>query len=483
MKKILSIFMLIGVSVLILGNSQVNNRQDCAFTPVEMPSNLKNGHSFPTDSTVIQSWIDKSYALNGLETNPDMISHAWGLWQALTERTKQSCDGRQLLRYETWYTPQDVMRAMAEETSLPTTLGDIGDYQSRPKFDAFGTGHSANLNSEAGDIVGRVKYSPSAAQYAFKHRLFDTPLMQKKAIPGGIATINMPNSSVLLKPIYRVLSNRLKIYPDGMYRFHVWSGKVDGGKDDADFEKYIYVCTQPNDSRIDNQQVFGIADFIHHRMSQAEATAYNETKSKEGAEYAGNVAQAGDVVILLGMHVSTRETTRWTWQSFYWSPNPDNPVFPSSAIMAAGRSKVKDLSSPANHYAVSLGYNLLSPAGPNNLDYSVGIRTDNRGSVYALNPYIEGTFGPDVFANQEQIFTQHGLGSLFKPRNIAGLTSSCMGCHSQAYFTTDTGEAAGTFIADQYVPRNAPWFIGKVQTDFAWSLSGAFEQPFTDFKE
>ena len=307
--------------------------------------------------------------------------------------------------------------------------------------------------------------------------------MKSKVVPNGIATVTLPNNSVLLKPIYRVLSDYFKVY-DGMYRFHVWGGKSDCCKgEDSAFANYVYVCTDPNDPRIDNVNVFSVASMISHKMTAAEAEEYNNTPghAREGAENPNNVAKAGDFVILLGVHVSTRETTRWTWQSFYWSPNPDNPLFPSSSVIASGRGTTSGLDAASKHYAVSIGYSMLSPAAPLNLDLSKGEVTQNRGSVYALNPYIEGTFPPNTFANQKQIYDQHGLGGLFKAQNVDGISSSCMGCHSQAHYASSVNEAVGMFVADQWVPRNAPWFIGKLQTDFAWSLSGVFEDvPKTD---
>lgn len=486
-KKTLSLFMIVGLAIVFLASSPVDNAYSemPTFDSVEMPAQLPNGDPFPTDSTVIEGWITKSYAINGLETNRDMIHHAWGLWGALMQVTTQTNEGRRLRRFETWATPQDVAAAMAKGDK--EVSAGIGKFRSRSKFNAFqGTADGEVIVDAAGDAVGRVKYNPAAANFALEHRFFDAKAMAGRIIPNGIATVNFPANSVLLKPIYRVLSDYYKVY-DGMYRFHVWSGKSDCCTgSDADFADYVYFCTDPSDPRIDGKTVFSIETTINHRMTAAEAEEYNNTPghSREGAENPSNVASEGDYVILLGMHVSTRETTRWTWQSFYWSPNPDNPVFPSSSTMASGRSVALRRGSPENHYAVSLGYNLLSPAAPLNYDPSKGERTDNRGSVYALNPYIEGTFGKDVFAGQKTLFDNHGFGGLFKAKNVDGITSSCMGCHSQATFfyyqTKDEQsaalqEAVGMFAADQWIPRNAPWFIGRLQTDFAWSLSGLFE--------
>lgn len=486
MKKPILFFLLIATTVIILSNSQARNEADCAdcsFSAVEMPAQLANGHAFPTDSSVVKSWIAASYALNGLETNADIISHAWGLWAALIEPTDQTCDGRKLLRYETWYTPQDVMRATANGLSdMPKTLSDIGEHQARTKFEAFEeTVHGANLDPVNGDIVGKVKYNPAMAEAALDNRYFDPKVMAAKIDPRQINAIVLPNSSVMLKPVYRVLSDRMKVY-DGMYQFHVWSGKSDAGKQDSQFERYVYVCTDDKDPRIDGKDIFGISNFISHRMSAAEAATYN-TATKEGNEYNDNIAKAGDQVILIGMHVASRENPRWTWQTFYWSPTPNAPLFPSSNLMAAGRTTVKGLSTAARNYNVSLGYNMVSPAAPPMLQPDSKLVTANRGSVYALNPYIEGTFTPDVFGEQENRYRLYGLQRIYKPNNIEGISSNCMSCHHQAVYSSSVQGAVDMFVADQYVARNAPWFIGKLQTDFAWSLSGVFEKPYQDFAD
>ena len=481
MKRSVLIFMFLGMSILIFPSflSTVENAfletRECTFSPQEMPSMLSNGDSFPTDSVTINGWVDNSYALNGLETNKDMISHAWGLWAALTTVTDQVCDGEPLRLFETWYSPQDVMRAtMGGYRDMPQQINSTGNLEFRAKFESSnGSFHGRGLSAERGDIVGKVKFNPATAEAALDNKYYLNSVMTGKKVPGKVSTIELPTNSVALKPIYRVLTDRLKIY-DGMYRFHKWSGKSDGLKDDDEFESYVYVCTDANDSRIDNVTVFGIDVFIHHTMSAAEAHNYN-ISSKEGAEYSNNIASAGDMVIVLGSHVASRESTRWTWQTFYWTPTPDSPVFPSSVVMAEGRNTVSTLDKASSHYAVSLGYSMLSPAAPEN--YTPGITTYDRGSVYALNPFIEGTFTTDVFANQEYYYNLNGLGDLFITKNVDGLTSSCMGCHSQATYLGNgqEGKGAGTFIADQYVPRNAPWFTGELQTDFLWSLTGSFE--------
>jgi hypothetical protein len=445
-----------------------DSTESTSFQAVDMPTTLANGDAFPTDSTVINGWLSDASVVDGVETNPNVIGHAWGLWQALTEITDQQYDGRNLRRFETWYTPQDVMRAASQNTSLEDMKRTDGELQFRNKF-RFG--HDASLEPDAGDISGKVKYSPGMAQKALEENYFDTLVLQSKIVPGEINTVSFESKDVMLKPVYRVLTDLNKVEgKNDTYYFHLWGGKQDGGKPDSAFSKVINVAVNPQDPNIDNETTYSIEAFIYHKMSESEAYTYNHS-SKEGQEFS-DTARVGDPVILLGMHVSTRETQRWTWQSFYWTESPDSPVFPSSDIIAAERKKLqRSLTPSADHYAVSIGYSMMSPALP----YTgppVDIMNAGVSPVYALNPYIEGTFDTSVFPNQTQLYTGD-YKIQFYPGNVDGITSNCMSCHSQAYYSGSGSPV--NFLADQYVNRNAPWFKGAVQLDFAWSLFPGFE--------
>ena len=63
------------------------------------------------------------------------------------------------------------------------------------------------------------------------------------------------------------------------------------------------------------------------------------------------------------MHVGTREITNWTWQTFWWDSNPNNPPSPSSKIIADIRPK--ELKGAARNYAMSLAYFMVNPNEPN----------------------------------------------------------------------------------------------------------------------
>lgn len=445
------------------------------FEAVEMPSVLANGMPFPLDSTVIDGWLSEpNTGPDGLQQDPRIISHAWGLWHALTEMTDVRYDGRSLRRFETWYTPQDVIYATKNNVALKDVKRSDGNLQFRNKFKF---GHDNNLNTSAGDISGKVKYNPSMAQRALDKRYFDEDVIKAMIEPGKINTVEFQPSDVSLKPVYRVLTDVNKV-ADGKYYFNIWAGKQDGGQPDSLFSKKIIVnidLESPMKQEVNGVMEYNVKNFIFHNMSADEAYRYNN-QSKEGQEFK-DTAKEGDVVILLGMHVSTRETRRWTWQSFYWTEDPDNPVFPSSARIALGRGSLNPpLDFPTNQYAVTIAYSMMSPALPYETPNGdpIDISKQEVNPVYGLNPYIEGTFTKEnAFPNQADYFKDAYAVQFYKG-NEDGITSNCMSCHSQAYY--DGGGFPNNFLADQYVNRNAPWFEGTVQLDFAWSLFPGFEE-------
>lgn len=279
-----------------------------AFSAIDMPFQLANGDAFPTDSNIINGWLATASVIDGVETDQNVISHTWGLWQALTEETSQEFDGRMLRRFETWYTPQDVMRAGEEGVQLKDLKRTDGLLQFRKKFKL---GHDQNLNPVAGDISGKVKYSPSMAQRALNGKFFDTTKLKSMIVEGEINSVNFMSNDVMLKPVYRVLTDMNKVEgKTDTYYFSIWGGKKDGGKSLDNFSKVIHVTTNNTDPKIDNKTLYGIKSFINHDMTAAEAYTYNHS-SKEGQQFT-DTAHVGDPIILLGMHCSTRETRRWT---------------------------------------------------------------------------------------------------------------------------------------------------------------------------
>ncbi len=142
----------------------------------------------------------------------------------------------------------------------------------------------------------------------------------------------------------------------------------------------------------------------------------------ENSSRATSDAAAGDFAILLGMHVTTREITRWGWQTFWWSPTPTVGTAPSSAAIVAARPP-QLMGSPAN-YEMAIAYATEVPAQP----YVGGSNAGE--SLYAYKPWLEAGFGPDTLLDSKPGYSQGKVVA-----NAFGVQTNCMSCHGGATST------------------------------------------------
>ena len=190
---------------------------------------------------------------------------------------------------------------------------------------------------------------------------------------------------------------------------------------------------------------------INYRLSAVDATALNADKPGTGAS-------AGDIAILVAMHVAGREIARWTWQTFWWTPDPDSPPAPSSPAIASQRPN--QLRGAARSYAMAQTYTLQTPDQP----YVGG---ENSGAaVYAYNPWIEARFAPADLPDSLPGLDPNGLPAT----NNHGVQTNCMSCHAQANYNPNRRVTAPRFAGARYVDLADPQFVGTLQVDFLWSI-------------
>jgi hypothetical protein len=190
---------------------------------------------------------------------------------------------------------------------------------------------------------------------------------------------------------------------------------------------------------------------INHRLSALEARQFN-------ASQPGASASAGDYAVLVAMHVAGREISRWTWQTFWWTPTPDDPQFPSSRATAAMRPS--QLSGAARNYAMAIGYSMETPSQPN-----VGGQNGGN-SVYVFNPYLEARFGPENLPDSVAGRDPDGRPAA----NNVGVACNCMSCHIRATYNPGGLTTAPRYSGARYTDMTDPQFAGTLQVDLLWSL-------------
>jgi hypothetical protein len=321
------------------------------------------------------------------------------------------------------------------------------------------------IDTNAGKTFGKnfwvsVSYDPQAVSHVVNNSLLKLSVINSYQKPGAIGTIpGFPPPAITVKPTYFVGHKS-----DSLIRIPAWSGPPSTPQAYGPFQWNSYVYADVSNSQpagktlvpVTNSKptaaqiaaaTCNVSDFINFRLDTKMAKYFNEQQSV----VQGDTARAGDVALLVAMHVTTKEINNWTWQTFYWTASPANPNSPSSNLAASLRPA--QLQGAASHYAVSTAYAEVLPNQPISGGTNSGVT-----AMIGYNPYLEAGFGTPVFA----------FPNSFNSAYTFGVQTNCMSCH--ALVTADGSLGYGT---DQYVDMNNPAFINKVQLDFAWSLQQA----------
>jgi len=442
------------------------------FAPVPLPDPGVAGYHFPEPEPVIVGWtqVNDQKAIN---------THAWGLWTALTQETKETYDNQPLRVFETWVTPEDiqdsgakVLQAMPRNPRRFMPFNQFRLHAKSRELQAAGNGLET--------VTGFVKYDPTAAQHITTHNLFSQSNLCSMLNAGQTEIPTFPTTGVSLKPVFQTLSAKQLV--DGRYYMLAnWPGTPSTPQpfSSSQWGQCIWIDIQdtsstpgsgqvdttcnPNGSSRTAATTYGVGQFIHFQLEPQTAQRINAIRSSAGAK-AVEVA-GGDYTVLVAMHVTSREMTRWTWQTYWWVPNPSNPAAPSSAAIAALRPP-QLTGAPAN-YAHCTAYSMLQPPQPNTGGQNVGA------PVYCFNPWLEAGFGPGDLPDSEPLTYQ---GKTLA--NNVGVQTNCMSCHAQANFpSTSSGASCLTnqnppnYTGDRYVDLDSPAFKGTLKVDFLWSVA------------
>lgn len=434
------------------------NRYSDVIKPQEFPDDLGiEGFNFPEDSTAIYGWLEKMDTVS-------ITRHAWGIWAGLTAKSDQIFEGDSLLVFETWLGVKEISKfaALGNKSGGCTPLKKERTPLSVPK-QFIHAQLFANKNARIDtsfQVYETVSYNPSAACYATENLIFNQSVLDQYKVQGGIGSIPpFPNSAITTKPTYFAG----KPNNDGLIRVPVWPGTPNPAKAykyDV-WDTYVYADInnkQPGNKKLvpvtadkpTPQQIkaatCNVSDFINYKLDKDEAKYLNLHQDKGSAQF-----KAGDIVLLVGMHVGTREINNWTWQTYFWSYNNDNPFLPSSRFEASLRPP--SIKGAAAHYAVTTSYAMVWPNQPVNGGSNEGVTP-----IISFNPYLEAGFGPGVFSVPNKMDASYQY----------GVQTNCMTCHAMATASGSIG-----YSTDQYISMDdKSLFTNQVQLDFAWSIQG-----------
>jgi len=392
---------------------------------------LPDWFKFQSNDTV-NGWID-SLDIKAI------TGHAWELWGALTTLTDQELNGQKVPIYETWWDADEALLAPTQAKAATARRPQRTRKFERPRqllHEARTTGLTAGADRPTLTLVDDVKYNDDIKKFIADHKYNDhaeldrinTSWGDSKAIADR-KLLDFPNTSVMLKPVYRLVSGKsVTVLP-------YWAGPVNSTTPDtprsSSWTKKMVVI--PPDLgfrpatlsvRADEELLPAVplSDFYNIKLTKAEAEAIG--------------AQEGDYVLLVAMHVSSREIDNWTWQTFWWSLNK-----PSISESAKAR-----VAAPFDHYQLAVGYSFMT--APNNPDSL---------TTTCYNPYLEAGFGNGVFVRPKQL----------------GIESNCMSCHRAAAWPATTAQQPQpNYVANGIVdPSDPAIFAKKTKTDFLWGVA------------
>jgi len=414
-----------------------------------------SGFNFPEDSTKIYEWLEN-------QDTTSIVNHAWGIWAGLTQPTKQKYNGQKLLVFETWMGVQE-LAAMSAQGQVSSSIERSNRTQlSIPRQFVHGRLFAGQKIDTSFTVLETVSYDPSAAHFATSNKLFNQSELKKYLVNDGIGAVpEFPNTSITTKPTYYagVPSKngliRVPVWvspnPAKAYRYNEWQQWVyaDVNNKQEPNKKLVPVTTSnPTEEQI-KDATCNVDDFINYKIDRIGADYLNNhqdvgtTPSRQFIE--------GDYVLLVAMHATTKEFKNWTWQTYFWCPDPFNPPSPSSKFEAGLRPK--ELKGAASHYAVSTAYAMVWPNQPVS-----GGSDNNARPILAFNPYLEGGFGPKVFS----------LPNKFRPVFVYGMQSNCMSCHALSTMSGKNG-----YTTNQYIDMmDTSLFKNDVKLDFTWSIQG-----------
>jgi hypothetical protein len=443
--------------------------------PISLPSQPPTSPgSFPVTSTTIDGWVSTN-------DQAAIRQHGWALWQGITSLTKGSLGWPV---FDTWYTDAEVRAG--HPSSPKSALFQATRSNGRPThhFEGFEQFHhqkvvgkktvqaKLQIGIAAGgqQVIGFNKFNADYADFVWNNNyntatgLWNVQNSWPVGTPAAQRTITpFVNTAISLKPVYQVVNGPK--HSGGITVLPYWLGDLTSGPWNSNnqanptfgtWNQCVVVYTTPTaptsqaiPSCANGKPASGfvsVKEFFNFALTADEAKGICSNAIGQ-PDISNCKVQQGDFAILVAMHMSTREDSNWTWQTFWWNYNQP---FPYGAPPAS-------IQKPFNNYAMCTAYSMTTNP-PNSLDGK---------KVLCYNPYLE-TGLPGVVGTQSNCMSCHttaGYGN--NPNNLPGATAN----------TVEVNPNYPSFLhmSDFITPSDTDdanyYYACNTKTDFSWFLA------------
>jgi hypothetical protein len=176
-----------------------------------------------------------------------------------------------------------------------------------------------------------------------------------------------------------------------------------------------------------------------------------ELINQVGAFHVPPEASGKYYLVLMAVHVITKETPDWVWATFWWHNHSSNPEYgldrPPRQILKGNKWR---------HFLMNATLSRVTPSEA---------PPQSGGPKICFNPYLEET-------------------------QANGMVSNCIQCHRRAAYSRDRDKIGqGTSLGLSWrdgtpangIAPNPHYFDDALQTDFMWSIAIAQDTKFRDF--
>jgi hypothetical protein len=440
----LRVFITVGVFLIASGLGAVGQEAPPDYKPIRQAG----GRRFPESERTLGELRD--------HPTPDAVdkmrAHAWDLFVGLTS-------GEPV--WQTWYTKCDVRLAVLQCPPTPEKAPSPLQRQFRNfEVPVQSLQSLEQLFVERGPATGPPGATRSTQASSFQtasmqfiadfreHPEYASVLFNKEAanrILAGFAGAGegapFPKESIVLKTVWEVIhpanTGTQVAGPISTWKSTLWNKIHSDDRDPSPFAKHkVMIDTTPGkaceDRDYDDSERVPLACFYFHQLTADDIKFFPVFL----AEIDDQHLVVGDYLILVGMHVATRELPEWVWATFWWENHSRSDRF------AKGRPA--SLEMKWRHFLMDTTLSGLTP------------REKDGGPKICFNPYLE----TDV-------------------RIANGIISNCIQCHSRAGYGVprsringyEQGVLArdGKTLANGSVP-DLNYFNNFHKTDFLWSL-------------
>jgi hypothetical protein len=430
--------------------------------------------TYPSPAATIHGWIQQGDTAN-------IRAHAWDIWQSVTSPSPQDPS---MPVWETWYSGHEIF------DSAPNPTAKLRRHKLRHGFEL--PRQKVHIAAPGRRVVPAFaerwfsfnRYTRPTAQIIYKYRLWDyvvlrdtneafnrlnTPVAQREL---RVSQGEVDSESFVLKPVFEFIdghnpscvafwngdSPAVTSNPNNpiarTWQQFVILDPTNSLKGDTTAGPGIQGC--PPNKR---WPVVPLSRFYSVVLTQEMVDSLSVFSQTSGDVLgAGNdtgkvkidsTAKAGNIALLVAMHVTGKEISEWTWQTFWWSPTPNDSL---------GYDRPATIGSPWNNYQMNTAYQMVTPAHS---------RTNGTPRV-AYNPYLETSLSGILSGNQARKCPSP---------TWYGVSSNCMSCHRMAAWKDTTRNNSERFTNPPYVPAcyvdkgDSAFFAGYTKTDFLWSVA------------